>query len=161
MEFVKSNCGSLLAQLAVLRFCCHAARTGYFRNARIWPACLIPMPSRARSPRYRRTAQPRSPSRRSGGKVGKLAQPSPTHVTACLRSIFRPSSRNRSTRSAAAYRSLALAPHAFRRRVRLLWRRGWQSRPLSPNNSFKPTQLRGGNVLRLGRSYLPPLRRSA
>ena len=30
-----------------------------------------------------------------------------------------------------------------------------------PNNSFKPTQLRGGNVLRLGRSYLPPLRRSA
>jgi len=35
-----------------------------------------------------------SPSRRSGGKVGKLAHPSPTHVTACLRSIFRPSSRN-------------------------------------------------------------------
>ena len=30
-----------------------------------------------------------------------------------------------------------------------------------PNNSFKPTQLRGGNVLRLVRSYLPPLRRSA
>ena len=29
------------------------------------------------------------------------------------------------------------------------------------NNSFKPTQLRGGNVLRLSRSYLPPLRRSA
>ena len=31
----------------------------------------------------------------------------------------------------------------------------------SANNSFKPTQLRGGNVLRLVRSYLPPLRRSA
>ena len=30
-----------------------------------------------------------------------------------------------------------------------------------PNNSFKPTQLRGGNILRLVRSYLPPLRRSA
>ena len=30
-----------------------------------------------------------------------------------------------------------------------------------PNNSFKPTQLRGGNVLRLSRSYLPPLSRSA
>ena len=26
---------------------------------------------------------------------------------------------------------------------------------------LKPTQLRGGNVLRLGRSFLPPLRRSA
>ena len=36
-----------------------------------------------------------------------------------------------------------------------------QSPPLGPNNSFKPTQLRGGNMLRLGRSYLPPLRRSA
>ena len=59
----------------------------------------------------------------------------------------------RSTRPVAGHRALALAPHAFRRRVRLLWRRGWQSRPLSPNNSFKPTQLRGGNVLRLGRSY--------
>ena len=59
----------------------------------------------------------------------------------------------RSTRFVAVYRPLAFAPQAFRRRVRLLWRRGWQSRPLSPNNSFKPTQLRGGNVLRLGRSY--------
>ena len=94
MEFVKSSCGSLLAQLAVLRFCCHAARTGYFRNARLWSAYLIPLPSRARSPRYRRTAQPRSPNRRSGGKVGQLAHPSSTHVTACLRSIFRPSSGN-------------------------------------------------------------------
>ena len=114
--------------------------------------------------RYRRTAQPRSPSRRSGGKVGKLAHPSPTQShPACARSLGLQAAmwQTRLTRSVAALRPLALAPHAFRRRVRLLWRRRWQSRPLSPNNSSKPTQLRGGNMLRLVRSYLPPLRRSA
>jgi len=82
---------------------------------------------------------------------------------ACVRSFGLQAAMRqaRSTRSVAALRPLALAPHAFRRRVQLLWRRRWQSRPLSPNNSSKPTQLRGGNVLRLVRSCSPPLRRSA